>query len=1267
MGTGFSTSGMRDLSQDKTLYVVGYSHLDSQWRWDYQTTIDRYIKDTLDDNFELLEKYPEYVFSFTGSVRYAMMKEYYPEKYERVKQYIADKRWFVSGSSVDECDVLIPSPESVLRQILYGNQYFRREFGVESKDFMLPDCFGFPAYLPSLWAHAGLVGFSTQKLSWGSAVGIPFNVGVWEGPDGQSIIGALNATPYVSSVDERLDISQLWIDRMNSNGQSGVFADYRYYGVGDMGGAPREEDVQMAIASVDNEDSKINVMLTSSSQMYEDITPQQKEKLPRYAGELMLTEHSSGVLTSQAYMKRWNRKNEQLADAAERASVWSDWLGATVYPSERIQRSWQRVLASQMHDILPGTTLPKGYEYAWNDEILAANGFAAVLTNAMGGIAQALDTRVKGQAVVVYNPLSIPREDVVTATVRFDKKRPKAVRVFDYHGKEVPSQMLNQTADTIEVIFLAHLPAVGAGVFDVRSSSKPCSMASGLQVKGRMIENAYYRVDINDAGDIAQVYDKTAKRNMLKKPARLEFHQSIPDQWPAWNMDWKDRQLDAVGYVDGPAEIKVVESGPVRVTIEVTRSANNSIITQRIGLAAGDAGKRVEIDNDVDWQSSACVLKAAFPLTVSNPKATYTEGLGTIQRGNNHPKQYEVLSHEWFDLTDVSGDYGVSILEDCKFGSDKPSDDVVRLSLLYTPGARHMSYMDQQTQDWGRHEFVYALYGHAGGWQDGLSEYQGRRLNQPLRAFQVAEHAGKLGRVYSMLRLNTQQVDVRAIKKAEEGDWVIVRLQELLGKDAAGVTLSLGEGIESGYEIDGQERRISEAAIVDGQLKLNMGRCAIRSFALKPARSKVKLKPAQSTAVALPFNTDALSRDGQSGGGAFGTYSMPAELVPASLDCDGISFVLGSADTQNAVRCQGQTVTLPKGRFNRIYLLAAADEDTESQIRIGKKQLPFRVQKWTGKIGRYDRRIWDREFAAVDYNCVGWLTDIETGFIKRDEVAWFGTHRHDAAGKNEAYQFSYLFKYGFDLPKNAGELTLPDNEAIKVLAIAVANDLNRAVPAGDLYDNFDGRKKTHLRKKAGGYEAGKKAAGTVDIQRADNYDQLTLQPLADDYADQQSNNGVAYTYSTGGYSVAPKRGGAEEKTLIRLNDGQVGRNHDDLEHCTYFDAGEGRILIDLQKPVPVAKLNTFSWHRSNRAPQKFSLWAGLENVSPRGDLYADDGDGWTLVATVNSSSLGQGGVHASSVSFPENSRYRYLMLITNLDSQGTFFNEIDVIASPSME
>src|SRR5262249_43966679 len=160
-------------------------------------------------------------------------------------------------------------------------------------------------------------------------------------------------------------------------------------------------------------------------------------------------------------------------------------------------------------------------------------------------------------------------------------------------------------------------------------------------------------------------------------------------------------------------KIRITERGPVRVALEVTREARGSIITQEIRLARGDAGQRIEWKTHIDWQSTECALKAVFPLTDSNPKATYNWGMGTIERGNNEPTKYEVPSHEWFDLTDNSGKHGVSILEDCKFGSDKPTDNTVRLTLLYTPGVRH-DYMDQHSQDWGRHDMTYALYAHSG-------------------------------------------------------------------------------------------------------------------------------------------------------------------------------------------------------------------------------------------------------------------------------------------------------------------------------------------------------------------------------------------------------------------------------------------------------------------------------------------------------------------------------------------------------------------------
>ena len=204
-------------------------------------------------------------------------------------------------------------------------QFFRNEFGKESVDYMLPDCFGFLWNLPSILHHCGLLGFSTQKLTWRSAAGVPFNVGVWNGPDGKGIVAALNATSYTSRVEDRLDKSPHWIQRLNENEEKAGYAfDYRYYGVGDQGGAPRVNDVKHAVNSLNREDGNFKVLLTSSDQMYKDITPEIRENLPVYSGDLLLIEHSAGSLTSQAFMKRMNRKNELLASSSELVSVTAD-------------------------------------------------------------------------------------------------------------------------------------------------------------------------------------------------------------------------------------------------------------------------------------------------------------------------------------------------------------------------------------------------------------------------------------------------------------------------------------------------------------------------------------------------------------------------------------------------------------------------------------------------------------------------------------------------------------------------------------------------------------------------------------------------------------------------------------------------------------------------------------------------------------------------------------------------------------------------------
>jgi alpha-mannosidase len=1051
-----------DLSQERVLYEVGYPHLDTQWHWAYPQVIREFLPATVHKNVALLEKYPNFIINFTGAGRYQLIKEYHPDDFALIRKWVGAGRWFPSGSSWEENDMNVPACESVIRQLLLGHGYFKKEFGTESSEYMLPDCFGFPASLPSILAHCGLRGFSTSKLGGYSAVPIPFNVGEWIGPDGNSIIAALKPEGYGTVIKEDRSSSPDWLKRIEQNGaRSGVFADYTYFGTGDKGGAPPEESVKWIEKSVASAGA-VRVICGRADQMFNDITDAQKTRLPKYQGDLLLREHSAGSITSQAYMKHWNHQNELLADAAERAAVAAHLLGAAPYPREKLTGAWELVLRSQQHDMLAGTCDPKIYEYTWNDEIIALNSFADVLQSSVGAVARGMDTRTDGTPLVVYNPLSIARQDVVEAALEFSTP-PPAVQVFDGQGTPVPTQVLSTDGNQCHFLFLAQVQPVGFAVFSVKTSAAPADTTSALRVSGRSLENDRYRVTLDGAGDIAGIFDKQGRRELLSSPARLEFVSQNPKEWPAWNMSYVDQTKAPRGYVDGPAEFRIVESGPVRVAISIRREAEGSVFTQTIRLSAGSAGERVEVANQVDWQSKGCSLKAAFPLMVSNQLATYNWDIGKIQRANNEPAKFEVPSHQWFDLTDASGCYGVSILTSAKYGSDKPSDDRLRLTLLYTPGMKNRpgGYNAQHWQDWGRHEFVYGIYGHCGDWRAGGSDWQAARLDQPLLVFRTVPHDGELGRSFSLLRLNSDDVAVRAIKLAEEGDQVIVRLQELKGTGQKSVKLDVAAGVSNAVEVSGLEKSLHPLAVPLGALALDFKPYQIRSLALT-LKSPATLPPPVSTPVELPYNLDAFGfRNEKPGGNVDDTGStIPAEMIGDTVVAEGVTFHLGPRETglRNAVACEGQVISLPAGRFDRLYLLAAAvGGDTEGTFAVDGRPVTRHIQNWTGYIGSWDNRV----FKDGDLKD---LERIDAGFIKRDPLAWYCSHRHLADGTDAIYSYSYLFKYQLDLPPGANTLTLPDNPHIRVCALTLAAIDNGATQAAyPLYDDFTNRKPIGLR------------------------------------------------------------------------------------------------------------------------------------------------------------------------------------------------------------
>ena len=1112
-GSSAPIRSQQSRNESKTrLYVIATSHLDSQWNWTVQDTIREFVPNTFFENFKRFEKYPDYTFNYEGAIHYMWFKEYHPEAWPTVQRYVADGRWRLAGSWINAVDVNVPSPESLMRQALYGKRFFRQEFGQVSQDVYLPDCFGFSFALPSIATHSGLSQFSTQKLTWGSSYGIPFPLGRWKGSDGNTVIAALNPGDYVTKIRSDISVDPKWAgERLTPVGNDRQIG-FRYFGTGDIGGAPDEESVDWLEKSIRNKVASVEIRNTSSDQLTRDLTAAEKATLPEYEGELTMKTHGVGCYTSQAAMKRFNRENELLAQAAEQAAAAAELVAGLPYPTERLREAWIRMLWHQFHDDLTGTSIPQAYQFSWNDELVSANQFASVLTSSTAAVAGKLDTRGKGIPLVVYNPLAWYNQAPVEATVRFKGQAPATIHVVDALTNEtVPTQILERTGDTARILFLAHVTGTSFKIF--RAVPGDVAVRSEfLTVNDRSLESVFYKVEIDKNGDIASIFDKLRSRELLKAPIRLELRDNSSPDKPAWRILWDTVKATPREFVESP-EIRVVERGPVRVAIEITRKAAGSTFRQRVMLSQG--GQRVDVESFVDWKSPNSLLKVSFPFTATNPKATYDLGLGTIQRGNNTPDHYEVPAQQWADITDASGKFGTAVLNDSKYGWDKPADNVLRLTLLHTARARAYPY--QSSNDLGHHHFVYSIAGHFGDWRLlGKDEVAaallgnppqaliGRgipvpanaaALNQPLIVFQTEAHPGPLGRVFTTggLTGTEGQVAIRTLKKAEDSDEFVLRLQELEGRPATRY-INFGLPLQSATEINAAEERAPRA----GDLKFSPNGLQISLKPYQPRTFLIRFRTIQkgnatrspisralntnttieATPLELPFNLDGVSTDANRVDGDFDGkgQTLAGELLPSKLVLDGIPFSFGSSQPRslNVLVPAGQTVQLPLGDFNRVYVLAAA-VGGDATTTFGGENIT--VREWQGPVGQWDSRLKEprqlREVSiapmtrgqtwtadAIDQDLVvqydsttgvlKGIDQIRRGFVKRDEIAWLGTHRHGPQG-NQPYIASYIFAYAIDLARGSRQLQLPNDDRIRVMAITAVREPFRLWPATNLY------------------------------------------------------------------------------------------------------------------------------------------------------------------------------------------------------------------------
>ena len=1025
---------------DRKIYTVATAHLDTNWLWTIQDTIREHIPKTLDDNFALFEKYPDYVFNFEGAIRYMLVKEYYPERYSKLKKVIADGRWKVSGSWVDAVDANMPSPEALIRQCLYGNGFFQKEFGKRSADVFLPDCFGFPYSLPTIAKHCGLLGFSTQKLYWGSAAGIPFPVGRWQGVDGSSIVAALDPGSYDDSLGPKLDDDPGINKQIDTVGNaSGAYVAYRYHGTGDTGGAPAEASVKNLEANIAHP-GKARAISAASDQLYRDITPAQFEKLPSYDGELLLTTHGTGCYTSQAAMKKWNRENENLAGAAETSAAIADWLGGAAYPKEKLTAAWTRFLWHEFHDDLTGTSIPTVYPFSWNDEVLSLNAFNAVTANSLSVIAAAADTSGDGIPLVVYNPVSAGRVDAVEANVAIPGEW-KYAKVLDADGVETPSQVDSIVNGISKLVFVAKTPSVGFAVYHVVRSKIAAAADNSLVASTAELDSRDYKVKLSEGGDIVSIVDKSTFHEQLTGPIHLELRDDPSPNWPAWEILYKTVTAPPRTVVGGPARIKVIEAGPARVGVEIQRTAEGSTFTQRIYLSPGNG--RIDCVNHVGWHSRGTLLKADFPLAAASSDATYDLGIGAVERGVDTEKKYEVPGQKWADQTTPDATFGTSILTDCKYGWDKPDDGHLRLTLLHTPKPDR-DWQFQATNDLGEHDFTYSIYGHPGDWRNGTWR-AAAALNQPVAVVQAEPHKGRLPDGFSLVDPGNGQVQVVAVKKAETGEKLIVRVFEKNGQPMKEAKLSFCAAIKSVDEVNGQEDPIPGKpnwTIRGKELTFELHRFQPRAFAVV-LDHPVRIRPVTSHPLILPFDTSLVG----TAGAALPTglvNAIPAELFPKSIEAEGIQFEFGSA-AANAVSCSGQTIALPKDA-TRVELLATslngdaqATFDLDGPITVTVPSFTERIAQWTNRVVDGKLQTDQASFAPA--------------YLKRTPVAWIATHRLDAQGQVEPYLYCYVFKLSFYVPKGATALTLPNMPSVKVLAATAVNDPKLPVRlTHDLYD-----------------------------------------------------------------------------------------------------------------------------------------------------------------------------------------------------------------------
>jgi alpha-mannosidase len=876
---------------DGHLNMVGHSHLDFVYQWDYSEFL-RKIGRTHATTLNMMREFPDYLFCQSQMKLYEDLKSLYPEIYGRIKERVKEGRWEVIGGMYVEPDCNLISGESFVRQLQFGREFALREFGTTSSVCWLPDVFGIAWFIPQILKRAGFRFLITNKpVIWNDTNEFPHNTFWWEGPDGSRILAHLPATHFGAAID-----ADVMLTNWNEYKQKVACNEAIYnYGYADGRGGPNREDV-LTGRRYKNMPGMPQSFFTHGQEAFERIEAN-VESLPVWKDELYLETHR-GTYTTQARLKKNNRKAEILYRNAEAMSAIASLLGGS-YPGEDLHESWKLILKNQFHDILPGSHVTQAFHDAVKDyETVFEKGNQA-LTSALSYIGSRISS--ESAAVAVFNMQPWERTDVVEA--EFKAAPGSSFQIVDANGNDVPFQVLSQDDGRVRVLIEARdVPPMGYTVYrlvppspsplparerglapspaspllageagwgrgegggegkflsseakqspsckeEIASAQKPCLAMTWTE---QSIENDFFQVRFNEQGMIAGIYDKKNGREVVEEGNRFQLFEDVPGRYAAWDIVpmYKDREFELPPIVRS----EIVESGPVRLVLRQERSLMKSPMVQNIIIYR--SLPRIDFETEIEWGERDRLLKTGFLVNVNAMRATYDMSYGYIERPTHantswDAAKFEVCGHLWADLSE--GDYGVSLLNDCKYGYDI-FGRFMRLTLL------RGSQSPDPTADLGHHSFTYSLYPHRGDWRQAETPRRAWELNDPLIAIPIkgAKEQGSKGAreqkrnstmgegvltepsTRSFLSIVSDHVMLSALKMAEKGDGLILRLYEDQNRRGT-VNVAFFTPLSRAVECDPYENEIGQADIVSGCLRFDIKPFEVRTFKLDLSRFK---------------------------------------------------------------------------------------------------------------------------------------------------------------------------------------------------------------------------------------------------------------------------------------------------------------------------------------------------------------------------------------------------------------------------------------------